>query len=61
MKKQTTIAAAMTLSTALALPFFLNTTETQARDESQNTAICEPFPECVIYYVDETPEGNKEL
>ncbi|QSX41338.1 hypothetical protein [Shewanella cyperi] len=61
MKKHTTLAAALAFSTALALPFFLNTTETQAHDESQNTSICEPFPDCVIYYADEAPEGSTEL
>lgn len=55
------VIAATVFTSAAVMPFFFMQQEAKAQEETLKLAICEPFPECFIYRVDEAPAVNNEL
>ncbi|QSX37772.1 hypothetical protein [Shewanella sedimentimangrovi] len=60
MKKYTALVVATAFTTAFSLPFVFTSSETKAQDNTQPTSICEPFPDCVIYHIDQSTEQKTE-
>ncbi|MBT1444267.1 hypothetical protein KJI95_06975 [Shewanella sp. JM162201] len=53
MKKYVTLLTATALSSVFAVPFYLANTQAQPDENtSPKLAICEPFPDCIIYRAD---------
>ncbi|MCL2917940.1 hypothetical protein [Shewanella litorisediminis] len=60
MKKYITMLSAAALSTVFAVPFYMSHVENKQQEETPKLAICEPFPDCIIYRVDDNGELTQE-
>lgn len=60
MKKYITMVSAAALSTVFAVPFYMSHVENKQQEEAPKLAICEPFPDCIIYRVDYNGELTQE-
>ncbi|WP_338591737.1 hypothetical protein VXM60_03710 [Shewanella khirikhana] len=55
------LLAGAVFTSAVAMPFMFVKQDAAEQEQVLKVSMCEPFPECYIYKIDEAPAVNNEL